>query len=380
MDSQKILYIAAIAAFLVPVSNTIYNPNIAIIQKDFNTSYTLIAATISAFTAVMAISQLVYGPISDRIGRKKVLIPGLIVYIVANILIYFSWDIYSLILFRILQAMGISTAIVIGAAIISDVYPRKMRGRAMGTYMFVLLIGPTIGPIIGGIIADTFGWRSLFIFLTFLGISVGSLVYKMLPETLKKPHKSHMLAGLNLLRDGKIAIICLLGSSIFASIYIFTTFLPVLFHEKYGLTSTQIGLAYLPSGIALLAGSYIGGRLSDKIGRKPVFMAGTIINLIAVFLFAFSALYDAGIYFLILLFSLVGLGSGLFFPSSRVYILDRTQLSASANGVYNFALFTAATISPIAGGIVLERFSYFSMFILMAFLMLATSIVALKKT
>ena len=74
------------------ISNTIYNPNIAIIQKDFNTSYTLIAATISVFTAVLAVSQLIYGPISDRIGRKKVLIPGLITYIIANILIYFSSD------------------------------------------------------------------------------------------------------------------------------------------------------------------------------------------------------------------------------------------------------------------------------------------------
>ncbi len=379
MDDRKILYIAAIAAFIVPVSNTIYNPNIAVIQKDFGVSYTLIAATISAFTAVMAISQLVYGPLSDRIGRKKVLLPGLAVYIIANILIYFSWDVYSLIAFRMLQAAGISTTIVVGAAVISDVYPREKRGKAMGTYMFVLLIGPTVGPVIGGIIADAFGWRSIFIFLIILGSSIAAIVYKFLPETLKKPHKSHMLAGLGLLKDSKIAIVCLLGASIFAAIYILATFLPILFHERYGITSTQIGFAYLPSGLALLAGTYIGGRLSDKVGRKQTLILGSVITLISVFLFAFSIIYNGGYYFLITFFTIFGFGTGLFFPSSRVYIIDRTHLSASANGLYNFCLFTAATISPIAGGILLERFGYFSMFILAAILILAMVLVAAKN-
>ncbi len=376
---DQILYLAAMVAILMPISNTIYNPNIAVIQKDFDTSYTLIAATISAFTAVVAVSQLIYGPISDRVGRKKVLMPGLVVYTVANILIYFSWDVYSLIAFRMIQAAGIATAMVIGASVISDVYPRNKRGKAMGSYMFVLLIGPTIGPVIGGIIADTFGWRSLFLFLTVLGSVVAFVAWKMLPETLQKPHKSSPLTIFRLAKNRKIALMCLLGATMFGTLYIFSTFLPVLFHEKYGLTSTQIGLAYLPSGLALLAGTYIGGRLSDKKGRRPVFLAGALIYLVAVTIFAIYIAYDGNIYIPIALFTAMGFSLGLFFPSSRVHILDQTHLNASANGLYNFSLFTAATVAPILGGMVLEKFSYFIMFTAPAFLIAAAFLLAYKK-
>ena len=319
MDEKRILYIAAIAAFIVPFSNTIYNPNIAVIQEDFGTSYTLIAATISAYTLMMALSQLIHGPLSDRFGRKRILLPGLIVYIIANILMYFSWDVYSLIAFRVLQAIGVSTTVVVGAAVISDIFPRERRGRAMGTYTFVLLVGPTIGPVVGGVLADAFGWRSIFIFLTIVGSLMALVVYKLLPETLQKPHKSHALAALALLKDSKTAATCLLGAAVFASIYIFATFLPIVFHESYGLSSTYIGLAFLLSGIMLLAGTFIGGRLSDKIDRKKVFISGAFIAFISVLLSAFWA--DA-LYPLIAAYALFGFGTGLFFPAARVYVIE----------------------------------------------------------
>ena len=91
--SDRILYIVALTALLVPMTNTVYNPNIPLIQKDLNTTTQLVALTISAFTAMMALAQLIYGPLSDRHGRRGLLVFGLLVYVISNIAIFFSADV-----------------------------------------------------------------------------------------------------------------------------------------------------------------------------------------------------------------------------------------------------------------------------------------------
>ena len=376
--SDRILYIVALTALLVPMTNTVYNPNIPIIQKDLNTTTQLIALTISAFTGVMALAQLIYGPISDRRGRRGILLFGLLVYVISSAAIYFSNDVYQLIILRAAQALGVSTGIVVGAAVLSDVYKKNL-SNVMGTYQFVILIGPVIGPVIGGIIASLFGWRSIFLFLTLIGMIAFTIVYFFLKETLKKVHKTHVMTSLKLLKDTPLFFVSLLGFASLGTIYIFVTFFPIILNS-YGIGVAMIGFAFLPSGIALLIGSKLGGKMTDKKGAKSVIVIGTIITIITTVAFAFFVhLNSLGLYYALAAYTLSGIGSGMFWTASRVYVVDRSHLKASANGAFNFMSFLGATVALFVGSVVFEAFGVLMLFLSFALFMLLALLPVIAK-
>ena len=375
--SDRILYIVALTALLVPMTNTVYNPNIPLIQKDLNTTTQLVALTISAFTAMMALAQLIYGPLSDRHGRRGLLVFGLLVYVISNIAIFFSADVYQLIILRAVQALGVSTGLVVGAAVLADIYKKNL-GNVMGTYQFVILIGPVLGPVIGGLIASLFGWRSIFLFLTLLGIAAFTLVYFFLKETLEKSHKTHMLTPLKLLKDGPLFFVSLLGFASLGTIYIFITLLPIMLNS-YVIGVAMIGFAFLPNGIALLIGSKMGGRMIEKRGAKSLIVMGTAITILTTIAFAIFVHFNSwGLYYALAAFTLSGLGSGMFWTASRVYVVNRSHLKASANGVFNFMTFLGATIAPFVGSMLLG-FGYLLLFASFAFFMLLCLLPVIAK-
>ncbi len=375
--SDRILYIVALTALLVPMTNTVYNPNIPIIQKDLQTTTQLIALTISAFTGMMALAQLIYGPISDKHGRKGILVFGLLVYVISNIAIFFSADVYQLIILRAIQALGVSTAIVVGAAVLADVYKNNL-GSVMGTYQFVILIGPVIGPVIGGITASFFGWRSIFLLLTLFGMAAFTLVYFFLEETLKKKHVSHPLVAFELLKDAPLFSVGLLGFASLGTIYIFVTFLPIILNS-YGIGVAMIGFAFLPSGIALLIGSRLGGRMTDKRGSKPAIVLGTAITIVTTAAFGILVHFNSlGVYFALAAFTISGFGSGMFWTAARVYVVNRSHLKASANGAFNFMSFLGATVAPFVGSMLLG-FGYLAVFTSFAFFMLLVLLSVIRK-
>lgn len=375
--SDRILYIVALTALLVPMTNTVYNPNIPLIQKDLNTTTQLIALTISAFTGMMALAQLIYGPLSDRHGRRGLLVLGLLVYVISNIAIFFSTDVYQLIILRAVQALGVSTGIVVGAAILADIYKKNL-GNVMGTYQFVILIGPVLGPVIGGIIASLFGWRSIFLFLTVLGMIAFTLVYFFLRETLEKSHKTHALTPLKLLKDAPLFFVSLLGFASLGTIYIFITFVPIILNS-YGIGVAMIGLAFLPNGIALLIGSKLGGKMVENKGPKYLIVMGTAITILTTIAFAVFVHFNSwGIYYALAAFTLSGLGSGIFWTASRVYVVNRSHLKASANGAFNFMTFLGATVAPFVGSMLLG-FGYLVLFASFAVFMLLCLLPVIAK-
>jgi Bcr/CflA subfamily drug resistance transporter len=366
---SRILYIVALTALLVPMTNTVYNPNIPVIQKDLNATTQMITLTISAFTGTMALAQLFYGPLSDRRGRRGVMVFGLLVYVISSVLIFFSRDVYQLIALRALQAFGVSSGIVVGAAVLSDIYKKNL-GNVMGTYQFVILIGPVIGPVIGGIIASFFGWRSIFLFLSLVGMAAFTLVYFLLDETLQKAHYfSHPLAAFKVLTDKPLFFVSFLGFTSLATVYVFITFFPIILNS-YGIGVAMIGLAFLPSGLGLLGGSKIGGRVTDKIGAKRVIVMGTALSIATTGVFALVAHYNLNVFYALAAFSAFGIGSGMFWTASRVYVVNRSHLKASANGVFNFMAFLGATISPLVGSVIFEAFGALALFLSFALLML----------
>jgi EmrB/QacA subfamily drug resistance transporter len=167
---RSVLVVTAFASFLTPFLASAINLALPTIGKDFHADAISMGWVISSFLLSSAIFLLPFGKLGDIVGRKKIFTLGIILFTISTLLIVFAWNIVSLVLLRILQ--GFSSAMIFGTslAIISSVFQVGERGRAMGINITATYFGLSSGPVIGGLLTQYFGWRSIFVFLLPFGI------------------------------------------------------------------------------------------------------------------------------------------------------------------------------------------------------------------
>lgn len=223
-----ILYVVCMSALLGSFAQNIYTPILPMIQNSFHTSLYLVNVTVSLFTFVLAIMQLIYGPLIDTKGRKSVLIPSLIISTIGSIGCAFSANIYLFLFFRAVQAIGIAAIPVVAATIIGDLFEGKERGEAMSLYQMLLALAPAIGPLIGGYLGSINGHVSVFLFLSILGILLLTINISLLPET--KPTVSQQPQSKKnhwfILKNKTGFSITLIGFIQFCIYFCFLVFLP----------------------------------------------------------------------------------------------------------------------------------------------------------
>jgi len=147
---KRVLALVALPALLPPITSTMYLPTINVVITELETTEDMVALTLSAYALTVGFCPLLWGPLSDHYGRRIVLLACLSIFIVSAIIAGCAQDIYTLILARIMQAMGLSAAGTVGTGSIADVYPPAIRGNAMGLYSVTVLLGTVLGPVIGG--------------------------------------------------------------------------------------------------------------------------------------------------------------------------------------------------------------------------------------
>jgi DHA1 family bicyclomycin/chloramphenicol resistance-like MFS transporter len=155
--------------------------------ESFNTSASLVNLTLIFFFIFYAVGTLFWGPLSDKYGRKRVLLTGLIIYSSASILCIFSGNVYQLILFRILQAIGCGAATAVSTAIVKDVYSGRRRLTIIALVQSMGMLSPIISPVIGAIILSILSWRGVFVVLSIIGVLAlgGSIAME---ETIEKKY------------------------------------------------------------------------------------------------------------------------------------------------------------------------------------------------
>ncbi|MFO7620147.1 MAG: MFS transporter [Bacteroidales bacterium] len=175
---RSVLLVSAFAAFLTPFLGSAINLALPAIGRDFNASAVELGWIPGSFILSSAIFLLPFGRVADIVGRKKIFTAGIILFTFSTFLIIFSWDIKSLLFLRVMQ--GISSAMIFGTslAILTSVFGPGERGRAMGINITAVYSGLSGGPVIGGLLTQYFGWRSIFAFLVPLGIISIWLIFK----------------------------------------------------------------------------------------------------------------------------------------------------------------------------------------------------------
>src|SRR5471030_2193989 len=175
--------LAALSA-IGPLTTDMYLPSLPDIARQLGASTAQVQLTISAYLIGFAVGQILYGPVSDRHGRKPVLLAALALYCVASLACALSTSIEMLIVARFVQALGGSGGIVLARAVVRDLYSGVRAGRELSLIGSVMALAPVLAPIVGGVLQTGFGWRSIFVTLIAAGLACASIVWFLLPETL----------------------------------------------------------------------------------------------------------------------------------------------------------------------------------------------------
>ena len=299
-----VLVIVSLAALILPFSDSVYLPALAQIEHELHASTVLVDYTVSAYMIAAGIAGLVWGPLSDRFGRKIILLIALVFFLGFTIGCILARTIALLLVFRTLQGATIVASFVVGQSAIVDIYPAEGLGFAMGLFLVPLLVGPVVGPFIGGILTNWFGWRSTFIALAIMAVASAALTLLFVPEThhyltiqrlthstsknpddLQKNPPIRIREAETILKPGFVApwrplvflgdltIIphTLLCNFNFATLFILLTLMANREAEKpYFLSPLFIGMSYVPTGASSLIGSILGGWVSDwSVKRFP---------------------------------------------------------------------------------------------------------------
>ncbi len=182
------LWILVLMVSIGPFGDTEYIPSLTHIARDFGVSYSDVLYTMTSYLFGYSLSQLFYGPLSDRFGRKPVMMSGAIIFIIGSLCCYFSHNITQLIAARFFQAIGSCAGAILSIAAVRDAFPERERGKMYARINAAFALAPTLGPIVGGYIDSLFGWQANFLVLLVLSIILFFSVWWAFPETLKKPN------------------------------------------------------------------------------------------------------------------------------------------------------------------------------------------------
>lgn len=191
-------FIAFLSAF-IPLSTDLYLPSLPKMAENFNVANTLINLTLVLFFVFFALGTLVWGPLSDKYGRKPILIIGMIIYTVASFLCALSGNVYQLIAFRVLQAIGSGSAVGVSTALVKDVYQGKKRVSVLALVQSMAMTSPIVAPVIGAFILQFTSWRGVFFILFLVGI-IAVLGGVALEETIIERNNGNILQSISRIR------------------------------------------------------------------------------------------------------------------------------------------------------------------------------------
>lgn len=354
-----LVYLVAFAAFLGPFSQTIYVPLIPEVTKELHTSSFLVNFSISIYTIFLALMQMVYGPLTDSIGRRKVMLAGLLIYLAATVGCFLSGSIESLLVFRSLQAVGIAAGSVVAVTVIGDIFEGKDRIQPMGTFQMMVSLGPVLGPVAGGFLSGSFDFQIIFVALLCVGLIVlgGNIVYlkETKPEESKKQNFK-FTDFINILKNRIGFSVIGIGFIQYYALYNFLVFLPGIMSERYGLSVEQKGLVFLPLSLGIVAGSFFGGKLRNFDERKVV-VGIAFLNVLSLLFFILVS--DVSLSMLIVSISLFGLFLGMSLPVQTALLTQEFQTNrATAIGAYNFFRYMGMSIGPLLGSFLFHIGSY----------------------
>ena len=261
-----LLLIGALSAF-PPVSTDIYLPALPELTRDLGGTTAQGQQTLAAFFLGLSIGQLLYGPWSDRIGRRPIVLIGVAVYLAASFGCALATSMPAMIGLRFVQAVGASAAVVASSAIVRDRFDHLESAKVLSTIMVIRGLGPIVAPVVGGLIVTLGGWRSIFWVLAGFGVIMGAVTVLGLEETrtpqvaARARSESPFRAYLGVLASGRTMAYVLTGCLNFGCLFAWVAAAPFLLIGVYGIPPLWFGWVFLINAVGFMITSQINRRL-----------------------------------------------------------------------------------------------------------------------
>jgi DHA1 family bicyclomycin/chloramphenicol resistance-like MFS transporter len=354
--------LAALTA-IGPLSTDMYVPSLPDIVHVLDADAAEGQLTISAYLIGFAVGQIVYGPLSDRHGRKPVLLGAILLYCVASAVCALSTTIEMLIAARAVQAFGGCGAAVLARAIVRDLYSGARAGRELSLIGSVMALAPVLAPIAGGILQTAFGWRSIFVTLVLAGIAGVAIVWLLLPETLKQRAAEpvslvSMLASYRVLgRSNAYLAYMGLAAISYAGLFAWISASPFVLQNVYGLSPMDFGLIFAIASFGFMIGATAAARIVVKAGIDGTIGMGCVAMVVGgLGMTAAVALQLTSSLSLVIPMAVYLAGMGMALPQAMAGAMTPfPERAGAASALLGFVQQVTAAVCGIAVGQMLGR-------------------------
>jgi DHA1 family bicyclomycin/chloramphenicol resistance-like MFS transporter len=344
-----------------PLAMDMYLPALPEVTNSLHAPAATVQLTLTACLLGMALGQLVVGPMSDRWGRRRPLLIGLAVYVVATALCAVAPTVETLVAFRLTQGLAGAAGIVIARAVVRDLYDGVAMARFFSTLMLIGGVAPVVAPLIGGQILRVTDWRGVFVVLTVVGALLAVLVWAKLPETLPEDDRhaggigEALRAMRTLLADGPFTGFLLTGGFAFAALFAYISASPFVIQEIYGASPQTFSLLFGINSVGLVVVGQINGKvLVGRVRLEKVLGAGLAVVLaaaVALLVMSLGVFGEPGLLPVAAALFVLMSAMGLALPNAQSLALLRTKHSAgSASALLGTSSFLiGAVASPLVG-------------------------------
>ena len=323
----------------------------------FHSSDSQLQLTLTLYTLGSAISLLVSGPLTDRFGRRPVLLAGLLLYVVATVTCALADSLGVLVIARLFQALGGCCTTVIGRVIVRDYFDRHEQARLLGLISMAMAVSPMAAPVLGSLMLPLINWRGLFVLLAVIGTGLCLVVYRRLPETrppqvAAAPPSNLLRVYSQLLRDRYFLRYALAIGCVYSTYFPFISESSALLQRGYQLTATEYALVFAATISGYMLGANLFRRLVVRFEPDRLINVGIGLNVLGSILLAMATLALPGEWLAIVLPMVVIMVSvGMVIPACQLSVLQPYgAIAGTASGLFFFIqMFLTAVSSWVTG-------------------------------
>lgn len=345
---------------LGPISTDLYLPSVPSIGRDLGADVAATQLTLSIFLAAFAVAQIPVGPLSDRFGRRPIFLAGIAVYALASVACAFAPSIELLIAARAIQAIGACTGVVLGRAIVRDIYGRDRAARMLAYIGSAMALAPMIGPILGGMVQGALGWRWNFAILTSFGVVTLMLAWIGLAESNLRRDPAALDPGRmaanfrTLLRHRAYLGFALSVAFSYAGLFAFISGSSFVLIDGLGVPAEHFGYFFAMAVLGYMGGTQIAGRLTMRLGIQRMLWIGGMVSVAAGFamvLLGHFALRNWGPLAIVAPMVCYMIGTGIVMPNGQAGALGPfAHMAGAASALMGFLQMAIAALIGVAFG------------------------------
>jgi DHA1 family bicyclomycin/chloramphenicol resistance-like MFS transporter len=361
LDRSSAPHIATliVLAGVSALSLNVFLPSLPGMTTYFGTEYRIVQLSVGLYLAMNAVLQLFIGPISDRIGRRPVILWSIAIFCIGTLGCIYAPTIEVFLFFRLVQAV-IVAGLVLGRAIVRDMYDQDQAASMIGYVTMGMAVVPMIGPAIGGVLDEAFGWRATFWLLFALGMGLLALTWRDLGETANARSASfaeQVRQYPELFASRRFWGYCMAAALASGAFFAYLGGAPYVGTQVFGLTPAELGIFFGAPAVGYMIGNGISGRYSRHFGINRLILTGAVLT--ALGLGTSLGLDAMGLttkYTFFGFMTFVGLGNGLVIPNSTAGMLSvRPHLAGSASGMGGAIMIGGgAALSALSGAVLSE--------------------------